>query len=340
MPVFKTIKKNWGPIICSLVPLSIWHRLLGAHLILPFYHLVSDTELDHVSGLYSFRNLSQFEADMDFFLAHYSPVKLDDLIRYLDGVDVLPNKGFFLSFDDGFRQIYEVVAPVLRAKGIPAVFFLTTDTIDNQQLCDPQKKSLIIRAVSRAKDSSMTREISRRLREEGLTDANVYSNVRSITYRQRHLLDELGLIAGLDFQAYLSSTQPYLTSAQVHRLIEEGFDIGAHSVDHAPFSELTLKEQLLQTRKSADLLSAQFHYKCQAFAFPYRDWGVSIDFFQAAFDDGLLKVSFGTDGMHRHFFPRNLNRYLMDDSGRDARQLLAREFWVTLTRRSSSAYER
>ena len=90
---------------------------------------------------------------------------------------------------------------------------------------------------------------------------------------------------------------------------------------------------MLQTRESLNWLSERFQYECQAFAFPYRDSGVSIEFFQKAFADGRLKVSFGIHGMQRHFFPRNLQRFTMEQGRLNAAQLLAREFAVTYFRR-------
>lgn len=331
--VFRMLKKHWGPEICSWVPLDFWHRLLGVDLLLPYYHVVSDQELAHVGGVFKFRRVRQFKADLEFFLRYYIPVSLQDIICYLDGGRRLPKRCFLLTFDDGFRQIYDIIAPILHVQGVPAVFFLTTSVIDNRELAYPEKKSLLIRALASREDLPVGRQVSKLLTDTRVNGPDLPSRIRAITYRQRHLLDELGAISGCDFEAYVASTQPYLTSGQISDLMKRGFAIGAHGVDHPPYFELSLEQQLLQTRESLSWLSGRFQYECHAFAFPHSDAGVSIDFFQAAFADGLLKVSFGTHGMHRHFFPRNLTRFPMDDDDRKAAKMLAREFAVALLRR-------
>lgn len=331
--MFRAFKHRWGPNICSWVPLEVWHRLLGIELVLPYYHVVSDQKLAHVSGLFRYRSVRQFKADVEFFLRFYTPVSLQDIICHLDGTARLPKRCFLLTFDDGFREIFDVVAPILKAQGVPAVFFLTTSVVDNRQLCYQQKQSLLVHALASVADSVAKQKVSQLLTDAGVEGPDLPSRIRSITYRRRHLLDKVAPILACDFPAYAASAQPYLTSAQIKDLMRQGFAIGAHSVDHPLYSELSLEEQLFQTHESLSWLSKRFQYECEAFAFPFRDAGIPPQFFQKVFADGRLKVSFGTGGMHRHYFPRNLTRNLMEETERKAVQILAREFGVTLLRR-------
>lgn len=307
--------------------------MLDVELVIPHWHVVSDQELAHVSGLYKFRSIPQFKADLEFFLRYYTPVSLQDIIRHLDGNGRLPKRSFLLTFDDGFREIYDVVAPILYAQGVPAVFFLITSTIDNHELCYPHKKSLLIHALTALGDSPVKQNVSRILLNAGLTGPDIPSLIRNIYFRQRHVLDELETVIECDFAAYVSSVQPYLTSEQVRDLMKRGFDIGAHSVDHPLYSELSLADQMLQTLNSLSWLSDRYQYKCQAFAFPYKDDGIPPAFFQKAFSDGRLKVSFGIGGLHSHVFPRNLARFSMERTDLPAAQILGRQFGRTLLRR-------
>lgn len=306
----------------------------------PRWHVVSDQDLEHVSGLFKFRNLHQFKEDVEFFLRSYIPVSIQDVMSHLDGARRLPGRCFLATFDDGFREIYDVVAPVLYAQGVPAVFFLTTSAIDNRDLCYPQKKSILIRALTSLGECSAAREVSRILTDAGVKGSNLISQVRSICYRKRHVLDRLGPVVACDFEAYAASVKPYLTSEQVGDLLKKGFAIGAHSIDHPRYSELSLEEQLNQTRQSMTWLSDRYKSECNAFAFPYGDAGVSSLFFQKAFADGRLKVSFGTGGMIAHFFPRNMPRFTMERTDLPAAHIVARQFGRTLLRKRFGAQRR
>lgn len=333
--MYQTLKSKWGPAISSWVPLELWHRLLRVDLILPYYHLISDREPEHLSGLCEgkVRTIKRFEADLEFFLKNYRPVGLNDIVLHLDGIRRLPERCFLLTFDDGFREIYDVVAPILHARGVPAIFFLTTSVLDNRELVYTQKISLLVHACQRCDSPNKLREVQQTLTNGEVNGYDLLSCLRNVSYRQRHTLDKIAMILGVDFAAYTTLIRPYLTSSQVTELMDKGFSIGAHSVDHPLFAELNLDEQLRQTRESMAWLSSRFQYECQAFAFPFRDTHVALEFFQKAFASGPIKVSFGTGGMYRHFFPRNLTRFTMEDGDRNAAEIVAREFFVTRMRR-------
>lgn len=333
-----TLKQRWGSRICSWVPLRLWHRLLGVELVLPYWHVVSNEDLPHISGLYRYRAVREFKADLEFFLRYYTPVSLQDVLNHLTGDGALPKRCFLPTFDDGFREVHQVIAPLLRTLGVPAVFFVITSVVDNHELCYPQKKSLLIRALATGPSSAVTRELARRLKEAAVIGSDLPSQLRSIHSRQRGVLDALGPLLGCDFTAYAAAQQPYLTSAQVEALLRDGFSIGAHSVDHPLYPELSLAEQLSQTQDSLEWLAQRFCFPCDSFAFPYQDTEVTPEFFHAAFADGRLKISFGSGGLMPHFFPRNLPRFTMERTELPAGAILARQFGRTLLREPFGAF--
>lgn len=325
--MIRILRDHWGPRVCALIPLDVWHTVCRVRLIVPHYHLVSDADRPHVSALYRFKSVAQFNADLDFLLRYYSPVTEQDVIRHLHDERALPPRSVLLTFDDGFCEIHDVIAPLLRAKGAPATFFLITSTIDNRHMCHPQKASLLISALARRQSRAALEESSRLLSLAGVSlESDLASRIRAVSYRQRHVLDDLGRVLECDFEAYLATHKPYVCTEQVEALMRQGFAVGAHSVDHPPFAELSLAEQLSQTRESMRWLSERFRFKCQSFAFPYRDNGASLDFFQAMFAEGELKVSFGTNGLVPHDFRYNLPRFSTERTDSSAAEVLATQF--------------
>lgn len=324
-----------------MVPLAVWHKIYRTNPVVPLWHVVSDAELPHVSSVYQFRNTRQFSADLEFLLRHYSPVTEDEVIRHLHDGAALPQRGVLLTFDDGFREIHDIVAPLLRAKGAPATFFLTTSTLDNRDLCFPQKKSLLMAALARRQSAATLGEAGRLLSLAGArADSTLEARIQAVSFGHRKVLDHLAHVLECDFQRYLGSQRPYVTSEQVEGLLRQGFTVGAHSVDHPPYDELTLDEQLFQTRNSVRELSERFRMICRSFAFPYRDRGVSLGFFRAIFGDGQLKVSFGTGGLAPHVFPYNLPRFSTERTDLSAADVLAGQFGRSLMSRGLGLSDR
>ena len=105
-------------------------------------------------------------------------------------------------------------------------------------------------------------------------------------------------------------------------MIDSGFAIGAHSIDHPIYSALSLEDQLRQTRESLRFIRENFNVGYGAFAFPHHDHNVSRDFFITLHNEGIMDVSFGTGGMMGDSAPFNFQRFGLG-RGMSAKRLIA-----------------
>ena len=64
-----------------------------------------------------------FERQLDLLARRMHPVSLDDVLRALAG-EPLPSAAVLVTFDDGHPSVLSDGAPLLRARGIPAVAFV------------------------------------------------------------------------------------------------------------------------------------------------------------------------------------------------------------------------
>lgn len=303
-----------------------WVRpLSGVSLVVPFYHMVSDVHVPHVSNLYRFRTIAEFTADVEFFARHFEPVTLKDIVDVLNGTRTLSRCCFHLTFDDGFREMYDVVAPILQRAGVPATFFLNTAFLDGGGLAHYNALSVLLDQMqSRHSCASARLKSILPAPKSGFT--TLRERVLSIGYAQKSLVRSLAEALDFDLDQYVCEARPHLTSEQIATLLDKGFSIGAHSHDHPLYANLSLSEQLTQTRMSMELLESRFGMSPKAFAFPHNDSGVHDEFFTAVFSEPLLDVSFGTSGLVAHRHPRNIQRVSMEKTPASARRILARQF--------------
>ena len=59
----------------------------------------------------------------------YTPIRLNDLDRFLRYEQPLPKKAVVITIDDGYKSAKTVAAPLLKKYGFPATFFIYTDFI-------------------------------------------------------------------------------------------------------------------------------------------------------------------------------------------------------------------
>lgn len=328
----------------SWIPMSWVRPLSGVSLVVPFYHVVGDHYLPHVSNLYRFRNVQEFRQDLEFFTRNFKPVSLSDIVDALDGRGTLPPSCFHLTFDDGFREAYDIIAPILRRAGIPATFFIPTSFLDNGGMPLHNELSLLLDRL----ESSNPPSRAERARFESLLPparrpfSSLRERVLSIRYAQRSVVAALAEALDVDLRQYVLDYQPHLSSDELADLLRQGFSVGSHSCDHPLYSDLPLDEQFAQTRVSMELLISRFGISPKAFAFPFNDSGVRPELFSKFFAEPLLNVSFGTSGLIRHFNPRNIQRISMEKTAAPAEHIVARQFArATFFRvRSGSARQR
>lgn len=268
--------RRWTKAALDAVPTSLAARIGGGGLICPFYHSVRDEPVAHTRHLFRACTVKEFEQDLDLFTRYYRPIGLDELPRE---EEACRERVMLLSFDDGLREMHDVVAPILERRGIPAVFFLCPRFLDNEVLFYRCKASLLVEAAERSE--SLQRRLWSELEAAGMRAGSWREAILAVGYARRDLLDYLGEVAGLDFSEYARREKPFLTSAQVRRLLAAGFRIGSHSLDHPRYSELSGEEQIEQTVRSAKELSARFETVCDSFAFPHGDARVAEGFYDA-----------------------------------------------------------
>lgn len=291
-----------------LIPLSVLQQ--NNQLLLPYQHLVSTQILPYVSNLYPYKATQQFTRDVEYLATHFTPVTLQDVINAKKNGQALPKRAFLFSFDDGFKEVAEIIAPILHRKGIPAVFFLNNAFLDNKEMFYRFMISMMAERLKQRKLSNAELEqVAHILGENALDNANVSTAIRKITYRSRYLVNEVGAVMGVspeDIRGY----RPFMTLDEVTTLVKQGFAIGGHSIDHPYYKELTLEEQLHQTLTSVNFLTARFNLDYRVFAFPHTDEGVSRKFFETLLQGpDQLDLIFGTANHKQDISSRILHRF-------------------------------
>lgn len=321
--------KNFLGIFFSIVPVKLLIRLTGQRIVLPFYHAVSDESLPHIKHLYSIRSVKKFTEDLDFFLRYYIPVSLSELPELLKGAGKVNKPVMALSFDDGLKEVHEIIAPILRRKGIPAAIFVNTAFVDNRDLFYKYKASLIIDRLDNINHPENLYEIiNARLGSTIRSKPAMIRKILSISYEQKKMLDSIAELLDINFETFLKIRKPYLTIHQVQELLKQGFEVGAHSLDHPMYSSLNLDEQLRQTNESMKWIKGTFSVDHRYFSFPFIDDGVTAEFFNTIYnkDNRLIDLSFGSAGLKTENYPFHLQRIPMEKSTLGARYFIRGEY--------------
>lgn len=291
--------------------------LSGRTTIFPFYHTVSDRPLPHIRYLYDCPTRSQFEEDVDFLLKYYAPVSIEDYLSQKNG----KKRQMVLSFDDGLAECHSYIAPYLKKRGIPAIFFLNNDFIDNRDIFHRYKASMLMDLVNR--DNHARLKAAEFL---VIPMSQVPEAIRMIRYRQKALLDSLSLELGFDPAGYVRDHPIYMDSGQVRDLQKWGFHLGAHSADHREFYEMEPRRIPSEVSRSMTDLKKGFRVSPSCFAFPFTSDGVPGEVIDGLLSERVADVLFGTAGLKNTHRERFVQRIPMEKLHLPAGRVLRTEY--------------
>ena len=291
--------------------IKLLSNITKQRLVVPVYHAVANNSPDHLKHLYKVRSEKEFIKDLDFLLKHYKPLSMQDLINRLESGASSEVNEFILTFDDGLREVFDVVRPILLSRGVSATIFLNTGFINNKEMFYRYKASLLVERLSNIGSSaSLNKEMINILKNSSTDFESLKKEILSLGYEDIDKFKMLSEVLEVDFQHYLNNNQLYLSREQIESMIEDGFSFGAHSIDHPDYVKLSLEMQLKQSFKSVQNVKDWFGQKYGLFAFPFTDFGISKAYFDEMFACNKPKIhaSFGTAGMKSDIFPQHLQR--------------------------------
>ena len=282
-------------------PLVLWRKLVPKTELGICYHVVSDGPVPHVKH-YRFLDTNTFESDLDYLRRRFEFVTYAELVRRRASANRARDNSVILTFDDGFAECATVVAPLLRRHGLPCVFFVITDLIDNRVLFRESAASLCIEAVLRMPFDQVESIMAEfglgallrpnprvSLSEPTVTrpfglaelDPNLDPRLLPLLHwllqlpaREEPLAARLLARLGIDSRSYLQQVQPYLTSEQIRRIHADGFTIGAHSCSHRLLQDLSRPDAEHEIVESCRIVCEITGQPSVPFAFPYFGGGL------------------------------------------------------------------
>ena len=267
-------------ILLKSIGFIIWHmswlqrfliHVSGNKFRILYYHMVADKIPD-----YYFRNkgvsVEDFKKQIKFYKKYYKFISLDEAIQLHQAGDSL--KGYIcLTTDDGFKENYTTIAPILIEEQIPATFFILPEMIDNHKLMW-RNKLVVIHNSLKPEDTyhlistfAQKENLELPYKKEGILKWS--ERVFPMKEKDR-LSDELWKSSGLmDFQEYMNEQTPYLSKEQLLKLHELGFSLGSHTLSHPYCNKLEFSELVHEIVYSSKLLTDLLNHEVRHFAYPF-----------------------------------------------------------------------
>jgi peptidoglycan/xylan/chitin deacetylase (PgdA/CDA1 family) len=298
----KSLARRLGVQVVAGLPRRTLEKLVRRDVVAFFYHTIAEQPLPHVHHLYPHKSPGEFEADVIYLKQNYTLPTFQELVDELASQRRRSRPCAILTFDDGMSQCFDLVRPILLKHRVPCSFFITKNFLDNRELFYRHKVSLCLDALagrSAEQQARCSQAVSHRVGLKLSSPEELKKWIKGLNLADESLLEASAEELGVDFEAFLRTVKPYMTSDQVKQLHADGFTIGSHSVRHARFSALSNAEIESDIVESCSFVGDLLGLKQVPFAFPFSAEGVDRQFLRSlAQRHSWVTPMFGTDGLN------------------------------------------
>jgi len=242
----------------------------GASAAILMYHSVMPDPAAHSDSLGGIiHSESKFRAQMDLLASDYHPVSLDEVVDALNSRKDLPSRSVVVTFDDGYTDNSEVAMPVLNQLGIPAIFYVTVDCVEQRKLPWPshlrfafRKTKLQAWSDSRGNSWSLNDSDSRERAYLASCDDCCQLTGKLQEDFVRRAEQQLQAAAPGDLSSLMMSYD------QIRSLARHGHIVGSHTMTHPNMAYIPEQDAKAELAESKQRLERELKATIKHFSYP------------------------------------------------------------------------
>jgi peptidoglycan/xylan/chitin deacetylase (PgdA/CDA1 family) len=238
------------------------------------YHTIETPEfLRRVLGI-GF-SAKEFQRQIEYLAKNQTVISMTDFLQWFSENRPLPDNSVMITFDDGYRDVYEIAKPILERRGLPATVFVTTGVIDTgksiwtnrlHSMIDRSKRKEVRLLLPGYQEQIYRFDAAASSRESALTLAGRMKKM-SPSVREESLRN-LASVLEVDTEYDPIELLPMLTWKQIGELAGAGFTIGSHTVTHPILAHCDEKELHYELEASRLAIESHAGIKCEVLAYP------------------------------------------------------------------------
>lgn len=215
---------------------------------------------------------SNFRSQMDILKACYDVTNIAEAYKSL-GKKSRGKPKAVVTFDDGYRNLYQCAYPTLGEYNIPATIFLVTDYCDRQRLFWFDKIILAIQRRSRlSKDGTETIQAGAGLNGGSNVrwehTQHILEYLKKLSDNDREIISDR-LFAQIKLDESIFENLYVLKADQIQKMTNSGLiKIGSHTHNHELLDKLPPDQATDSIRSSLDILNRMTGNSCHLFAYP------------------------------------------------------------------------
>ena len=230
-----------------------------------------------------FLHVKNFEKQIRFFKNEYSFIDCKELFNK---EKKFSKKDIFLTFDDGLKNHYQFVYPLLKKNKINGIFYVSTLPFTEEKILPVHKNHIIL---SKIKNNIIMKYINENLSKEFIDNSNLKKFEKLIYKKEKNIDQNVEIKKILNysikkehrvkfinkmFNEFFPTISEkrfikkyYMSEKELIELVKAGMILGSHTVNHQVLSNLNFSEAKKEINESLQYLDQFTKYK--TFCYPY-----------------------------------------------------------------------
>jgi peptidoglycan/xylan/chitin deacetylase (PgdA/CDA1 family) len=262
--------------------LGLLERVAAARpgLVVLTYHRIAEPGTDSFYDPVISATPEGFRAHMEWLHNHRRVLAFDELLAQVQSGLPWHQPAVLLTFDDGYRDNFDIAAPILRERNLPATFFIPTAFLESPRLPWWDHVAYVIKQTN-------TRQLTMKRDRHGHAaplaidlqtmsrDAAIMTVIQAFLDEtiadERWFLDHLAHCAEVDVDSEGLGRELFMNWDQVRQLANSGtsLTIGSHAYTHRKLAGLDADSQRHELASSKQLLEARLGRQVTGLAYPY-----------------------------------------------------------------------
>jgi peptidoglycan/xylan/chitin deacetylase (PgdA/CDA1 family) len=236
------------------------------------YHRIGNKEKTHFDRAIFSCTQQAFEQQIIELKKHFTIINTVQLAQLIEQDEITNSRFAVITFDDGYLDNYTQALPVLVKHKVPAVFYLTTKFLDTNSITWWDEIAYLLR-----KSHGLTYHLPNSIKKYKLDNNNIDKIIQQIMsdIKQAKNLSVLTALEDIRIQFPLAKEQLQDDNSQLfmgwehaQALIDQGMEIGSHTLTHPILSQLSDEQHNQEIIESKLVLEERLKCKINSIAYP------------------------------------------------------------------------
>jgi peptidoglycan/xylan/chitin deacetylase (PgdA/CDA1 family) len=236
------------------------------------YHRIGNCENNQFDdGVFS-ASAEVFEAQVVYLRKHFRLLTLPELLESSRTGFQFPEPCALITFDDGYRDNFDLAFPILRKHNTSAVFFVPTDYIENPHLPWWDHIAYVVkttkcRTLALPTDPPVTIDLTATSRKDA-----IFQILRA--FKTANKANEAGFLAQLEETAQVQvdrttlGRELFMSWNDLRQMVAAGMSIGSHTHTHQILAQLSEPQQRHELKLSKEILQDRLQQPVDSISYP------------------------------------------------------------------------